>query len=625
MSALALSFMASCLAIIANTPPVNGYELSIYQAYPPYFWALIAASIACGIGILVHQAFLKEGSRWWVAGLLIIIFSNSIFLYLPSLRGYAIYGRGDTLTHIGFIKDILLTGHISKSNFYPVVHILGANLIEFTGISPGSMVNLLFVFFSALYIVNVYVLAKVIAKNHGQALLVTAFASPLIFSLFHVNIHPSFLSLFMVPLLLYFYHRASASSLNRVWNLLLLGLLTLTLAFFHPVTALYTIIALLTFVIAQTVYRRYVAGTSSRLVPQISKNNTRVAVVTCLVLLALFCGWYFTNDTIPRNLAKVYERISPIITTDSSEVQPAAEETAYMSISQQHYYRLTGTGLNLSRIMVLFFIRYGAIFLYLIIASILSILVLGKSLFRKTAPQPMSFTYSLQFMVALAISIFMLFAYAIEINEIRMVRFTLLMGTIVTGLVSYDAITIKKSGSSLMLTQKSGGIIVFLLIMATVVLSLGCVYSRPQVYRPQQQVSWMEIYGTEWFGRKANFNITTSAIYPLSIRRFSQCNFGKDFPSTPQDRKAAKNLPPHFGYTKYEYIAEALDSQGSYIVIFERDKLFHLMYPENVRQEVYQYTEDDFFKLDSDHSAAKIYMNGGVEVWRVYGRGEKTE
>ncbi|KAF5431156.1 putative membrane protein [Candidatus Methanophagaceae archaeon] len=114
LAIIAFIFIISVLAIIAKTPPVSGYELSIYDAYPWPFWMFICISISCGIIILIHQAVSEQEqkSNWWLIGLCIVILSNAIFLGLPFFRGYYIYPTGDALSHLGWMKDIITTGHI---------------------------------------------------------------------------------------------------------------------------------------------------------------------------------------------------------------------------------------------------------------------------------------------------------------------------------------------------------------------------------------------------------------------------------------------------------------------------------------------------------------------------------
>lgn len=86
VSVIAFIFITFALIIIARTPPASGYELSIYYAYPWYFWYFFCISIICGILILIHQAFTEQESNWWLIGLCIVIFSNTIFLGLPFLE-----------------------------------------------------------------------------------------------------------------------------------------------------------------------------------------------------------------------------------------------------------------------------------------------------------------------------------------------------------------------------------------------------------------------------------------------------------------------------------------------------------------------------------------------------------
>lgn len=51
-------------------------------------------------------------------------------------------------------------------------------------------------------------------------------------------------------------------------------------------------------------------------------------------------------------------------------------------------------------------------------------------------------------------------------------------------------------------------------------------------------------------------------------------------------------MPPHFGCDKREQITEVFDLQDRYMIIF-------------------QYTKDDFAKLNTDPTAAKLYDNSG--------------
>ena len=245
LAALAFLFIAMALVIIAITPSATGYEVSLYDAYPLHFWLLSIASIACGIGILLRQTFAPKKSEWWMVGFIIISFTNIVLLLLPMFRGYALYGLGDTVTHLGFAKDILNSGHIGETNWYPILHIAQTTLVQVSGVTLESTYYLLVILFYGIYTGGIYLLAKSISRHSGQVSLIVAFASPLIYSYFHVAIHPNSLSLFMVPLLLYFYHKTRSTLHQRFPNSVLLVLLAFTIVFFHPITTLLAIVVLL--------------------------------------------------------------------------------------------------------------------------------------------------------------------------------------------------------------------------------------------------------------------------------------------------------------------------------------------------------------------------------------------
>ena len=207
------------LIIILKTPPADGYEISIYDQLPLFFWMCLLFSYMLGISILFQQVLAQKKSGMWFLGFFIVIFVNIIVLSLPFFRDYAIYGRGDTLTHIGSVRDIINTGHIGNNNFYPIssifIYIVDALPSSFE-FEWGTVVVLVYIIFMVYYLLNMHLLAKSISKNKEQVLLITAFATPLIFSFFHVNIHPSMMSLFIIPLILYSYHKRNLSTKNKI-------------------------------------------------------------------------------------------------------------------------------------------------------------------------------------------------------------------------------------------------------------------------------------------------------------------------------------------------------------------------------------------------------------------------
>ncbi len=616
LSIISFIFLALALYIIAITPPAGGYELSIYDAYPPYFWLFIIGSIACGICILVFQAFSQQKSSWWLVGFLVIIFSNLIFLTLPSFRGYAIYGRADTLSHLGYIKDILITGHIGEGNFYPILHILGASLLNITGFSQGAMVNLLFAFFSVLFMVNIYLLATVIARNRGQALLVTAFASPLIFSLYQVHIHPSFLSLTMVPLLLYFYHKRGQVGPTQVQNSLLLILLAFLITFFHPITTLFTIGIFLIFGLSQALYR--LVAKHKKSIPLESTGIGENYIGLSLIMFIAFFMWYFSYSAIQGSFKMVFDWL--IYQTGT----PAAEEIIM---------GLAGRGYTLSQTVSIFISRYGAIWIYLLVSLAAGIIVWKQSMSKRGKPPgAMSFAYSFQWLLALAFGSLMLFSHAPVAGAfpIRVARFLVLIGIALSGLVIYEQVNRSSLNilykRSLLSARKVMVGLIILIILSSSILSLRNVYFSPMTWLFNYQVTRADIAGTQWFTEHRNIEIFATS-HAIGLRRFEHLIYGAEqcHYSGHYDIKDVHAIPSHFGYDQNDSIAKSFDPGYGYMLITRLDRIAPMALPENTRPDAIQYNEDDFTRLDSDPTAAKIYASDEFEVWRIYGMEEKDE
>ncbi len=606
LATIAFIFLILELGIIALTPSATGYEISIYDAYPSYFWFILIAPIACGVVILLHQAFSEKKSNWWLVGLAIIIFSNSIFLLLPKFRGYALYGRDDELTHLGYIKDILLTGHVGEGNFYPVTHILGSILIQLTGMSLESIPLLFSILFASMYIFNIYLVAKTVTNQFGQVLLMIAFASPLIYSFFQVNFHPSIFSLFMVPCLLYCYQKKEMLPYSQHKNTVLLLLLAVLITFFHPVTTLFVIVTFFTFGLARTLHLHFRAYKRSR--PDPHENVGKNFLGVSLMLLIIFSMWFLSYSYIQQSIKAVFNWL--LYRVGGSLLQTTLNPLAEANLTPLQIFEL-------------FMNRYGAIFLLLLISSASLLSTLKKGLSRRRNVEAIKFIYAIAFLIAFLIGAFMLFGYFVEYNPIRVSRFALLMGTILSGMVVYDFIKREfRRNTTKRNNQRSGMLmVVAIIILVMVVLSIGSVYTSPRVSTANRQVTRMELAGIKWFEAAKNPEIAVvlNTISPVTpIRRFEDYIFGVETFPIARARVDTERLPSHFGYDEYEYIAEALNFEERYLIVFELDKVTPLYFPENVRPKVYQYTAEDFVKLTSDSTIIKLYCNGEFEVWLMY-------
>ncbi len=514
------------------------------------------------------------------------------------------------MTHIGSIKDIIQTGSIGEENIYPGIHLLGASLLDITKLNVQALANLLFVSWSIIYLLGTYLLATVISSRRGQVLLITAFASPLVFSHFHTTIHPSYYSLFMTPLLLYFIHRRENLQTGQTANTLIIIVLSLAMVIAHPMTALFVISILLAFNIAKFLYQRII----NRQEPA-GKNTGIPGDLTILIMIcAFFSLWYFVaNDFlyIAGSIVQAYD----ILFLGLGET-PLEEQSS----------RMTESGITIYQIIELFIYRYGAIFIYGIVSVIAVALTVGTFLRRKAQLEPLHFTYAIVFMLALAISVISLLAFNLERELARISRFFLMVAPLISGLVVYEFMCRGKwqmvRFRSLKIKRNVFVGLITILIVGVCTLSIFNVYGSPRTVIWNGQITRMGIDGSVWFlgHRNEAMEIVTDNV---AVGRFDDFNFG----AKGQPFAGTDWIPPivssHFGNDTTSSITDTLVTYtfwntagpSAYLLTSEFGRIEILYHEPSVRYSHPQYTQTDYVKLREDPKIAQIYSNNEFEVW----------
>jgi len=584
------------LCIIAITPPVSGFELTIYNAYPLYFWYLFIVTLTCGIGILIHGALSIHKSKWWIAGLAIVILSNSIILALPYFRGYGFFPQGDAMTHAGMIKDIIVTGHIGPNNFYPVVHIIGVNLLYITGLSITTVINIIIVISYFLYITGVYILAKIISNNHGQALMITAFACPLAFSIAHTLIHPAIVSIFMVPFLIYFNERMNNND-RRLECTISLIILSFLITFMHPVTCIFVIILLLFASFPRFLYRKFKNRDKDISDDKLPTYGSYLNVP--LIMACVFVLWFFSYAQIHSSIHSVWEFLIGNSGESSYNIQINVLSTASITLFQS---------------VKLFIARYGAISIYLIIAGISTVIVL-KDLFKKRKMGQSSVTFSILFLVGLGASIFSFLGFTGENEPWRIDRFALILVPFISGLIIYELVSKRHFKVKIFRSDIVFGLSIITILVVAGGLSIFNIYGSPGTVMINLEVSQMDIQGTKWFSDNQVKDIIVAEGNVVLIR-FEDYNYGIVTSTNQRATIDKQAIPTHFGYDLNNSIADTYNDESRYLLLCQADKVNILLLPENVRAKAHDYSENqDYLKLMSDPTVEQVYVNGEFEVW----------
>lgn len=598
--AVGANCVSSALLISVLVPPAKGFELSIVDMYPISFWVLAPAGTACGISILVLEAFSSSESRGWTSGLVLVIASNLVLLTLPLLHGYASYPKGDAQSHLGFIKDILTTGHFGASNFYPIVHIAGTVSIEVGSISPLILPIVLYTSWSVLFYLSMYLLAKSISSSRRQFLLIMAFASPLIFSDLQTVIHPSMLALFLMPMLLFAHHRRLQQRSGRVESTVIMLLLALAITFTHPITAIFAILVLVSLTAADKAFRKKSPNT---LASPVLGSSGWAGYRVPLIMSVTFLIWYTSYVGITRDAIAVLQWL----------VSPQAN-----SVFAQQTSVLGLAGLTASQTIELFTFRYGAVAIYLALSTVAAVWLLRTWFTSESRDNSIALGYATALVLALGMSAYSFLGFTGETDPIRVSRFYLLLAPVVCGL------SLGRTGKEPVraphrrprVEARRQVFIVGVILVATALYTVG-LYSSALTVEGNWQISAMELRGSQWFFEHQDRNLITHVLTgDYYLRRFQDMICGMDTcPASELVRFSPLWVPSHFGYPNNDTIAETLGPNAGYLITYKQALIAPLLFPTNVRPTVHQYNDTDFIWLSNDPTTSEIYANGQFDVW----------
>jgi|GEM_PF-1761819 hypothetical protein len=575
------------LFIISVTPPAPGYEMYIAKAYPPYFWFFIILAISCGMFILIRQSFSNKRSNWWIGGLTLIILANLIIYFLPVCRGYALYGRGDVVNHLGIVKDILFTGNFSEDNYYPISHILTTILTYILNIDPKLAITISPAIFYILYIIGIYLLATVVSNHQGQVLLITAFAGVLLFTYYGSMFLPTHFSLSIIPLILFLFYKKRKSSDQAFSIEVLFVILLLLIPFFHPVTSVQLIITFLIFPLSIFIFK--FLNKQTDLATDFSSNQYQKAFLPTILVFVTFFIWFSYKSLFRGTVKQVYNFLILEIGTPPIE--------AYQSMWIK-------ANLTFGEFLKMLFKSYGHELIYVVFSFIALLILLKRAFSKKNLSLEMIF-FLLMFII-FSIEFFpFLFGDFMLTNPQREFEWALVASTVLNGMFYHQYISDKWQKRNYSLVKKALPItFLFILIIISVVIGIFSFYSSPLMGEINSQVTNADLEGMNWYFD--HFNHKSSYFFGKTLfRKFSTALINKEnrYPVV----KTFSDVPSHFGYT-----GENFKSDG-YLIITDYEKKYYMVkWPE-----IGSFTKKDFIKLDYDPQKNLLYSNKTLEVWEV--------
>ena len=303
---LALGCLAVAAAVvIARSSPATGYEVSIYRATPLLVWALLGGALLIATVVIVMRT---SGNLTTIAMVLGGIVMMTI-VAMPILRGYNFFGAADSLTHLGWTRDIASGAMDPHSLFYPGYHSLSLAVGRFTGISIRLALLVTTVGLFAAFLVFVPLTAGLITgdvRAMGFGAIVSWFVLPINNVATHLLPHTNSLALFYIPVLLFslvlFLRSSEDETLLRTKSTaVMLSILSMGIVLFHIQHAVNVVLLFGGICGAQFITRRF----DSR-----SWVDTHQPLYFQTAILGLLVTtWVFAHDIVAREASLTVQNL----------------------------------------------------------------------------------------------------------------------------------------------------------------------------------------------------------------------------------------------------------------------------------------------------------------------------
>lgn len=584
-----VGFLCIALAVmVARNSPATAYESSIYTSTPPLVWGCLMLSVAFGIGIIIHQAyFTKKGTRLWVIGFTLLLLSNTVFLSLYIIRGYYLWGvHGDLGLHIGWINDIIASGHIERQNVYPIMHIYVAELSQVLGVEVLWLSKLLPVVFAVIYMIFILYLAKYLMPHQEQVLIASVSGMALLHGWF-ILLGPNVMANLLFPFVLYVFVRSSIAN-NIEWKILFVIIIFLYPPF-HPVPSFVLLLILLTLWIPNK-FISLMKKPSKRL-----QVDFRFNIGTTVLLLIWSVTWLSSFYVWDATINNTYS----LITEGGSSYMSSL--VAGVSYAEKY-------GVNT---FIYILKLYSGIILYGIL-SLLAFPLLLKKHSPDASYQRLISLYGP--MVCIFVAMLLLYFIALPFGPGRIEMFIIVLFFFPAGYTLSEFIKWAIARS-----ERLGKAIAFLvafLIFAISVNGAMYIYSSSYAILPSLQNTRAEIVGMDWFIHAKEKTLSSIGWYyaPSAYAAFLL---------TANERSERNDLSPYntgvfplrLGYDQSSMLGRFY-SRDVYLVMREQVRRVYIdVYPWMAPIRLLQ---DDFVSLEDDSSVDKLYSNRGLDVYFVH-------
>ena len=578
--------------VVVSTPVADGYEISVYNGYPPYFIVLLFLSYLVGFGFVIVDALSVKSGRW-VLGIGIVFSTTVVLLSLPAIRGYHLFLTADAMFHAGQINNILKTGDVPGELIYPALHILVAVLTETIDHSVYSVLYAMGFLFTSVSVGFVYLFSRGLDDLKSQ---LPVFAFLLITVLpGSINTSPYSLSLSFITLIIYLALRNGQHP--RYAYKIIAAVVLVALIFMHILTQLYSIIAVGLLLLCAYSYSSLSSDDPIGRGPRKLGYIIVGSAITAYLWLSEEIGFKLASTAIilsPYGSRPSQGRLAESESRSVTEFSPLLPDFLEGTRVGQYLSVLVQNTPDLMDIARIFVFQYGTIFLISLGVGIVLIYSTYKS-----DRLPYFRAFFTIYVIAMVLS-----TVGMVVNEwstvLRRIR-----GLGRTFGVVIIAVGIAYNYKNTNLQRKAIAIILIMLMFSTFSISFVSTYGSPIQSESNFQRTEMDMTGGDWvFSHSADK--TEIQEWGFSMRRYSQFRTG----GTPLSGSAP---PDHFGYDTRKYYASEYN-KSVYLITTRKGRLtYPKLYP-NYRDR-WRYYPRDFSRLQRDSTIQSVYTNGEFKTY----------
>lgn len=562
-------FIIAVVFLVVLLPPPESYEISFYSAIPSKVWIFLTLSL-----LFILTVFASNPSRrLWIYSILLWGIISILVILLPYLRGYYLFFTGDSLYHIGVVRDVISSGYVSGGNIYPSLHLLATSLVLVSDLRIETAVLFISISITIISIIIAVILVRQLPlSNRGKVLtmgLISILSIGEIYYIFSPWAKSQWIFFYLILWFIF------AESLESHRNRFLLMIILLSSISFHVFTSMSL---LLIFVIGI-----FVKGFEKMIGKSISGTNT-----TTIILLIGTVSWLYWILSIERFTVVLRRSLISLLFPNTGPRQSLVAESTGIIFSASP---------DLLDILSTFIFTYGKP--VLIIGFALFLVLFGSlnrkntnSVYRAWILFPLFLFWILG--TAAAFSPFPAFTVG------RLYQVCSLLAFLAIGYeISYLVDTKPRF-------MKTFLVLSVIILVILVPLSVSTIYNSSGNKIPNDQILKSELAGTNWFIQ----NSGTTEVYSIGskIQRLGVYS---------QGAKGSINTirpPPRFNWSDSN--REDNDSSPQYLITTPRDRQINpTFYPEYKQN--WDYKPEDFRYIGNSKGTKKVYSSEYVVIYRL--------